>query len=795
MRQAARQLFRSPGFATLTIVMLAIGIGINTGMLALMDALLFRPPLHVAEPANVFRVEFTVLDQGEPELADRTHYPNIVDLEASGAFAAVAGYRATSVSVGRGAEAVVASAMLVSDRFFEVLRPAPHLGGLALHEGVVISFAFWQRRLASDPAVVGRSLTLDGRPYVVSGVVPAGFNVLGERPIDLWLPLEHATVNRIAPAGWRANRERAWLFVIGRLRPGVTAAAAAQQAGTVLRSHSKAAADDEPTTAVRTAAIVPGREGTRTLEGRVSLWLAGVSALVLLMACANVANLVGARLFAKRRDGFIRLDARRVTGASHLALARRDVPDRAPRGVGRTAAVVRAAQRRGRVPLQRAPSFAQPLGWPHAPPHRRKCGRGLPLPLCRLALAAAFYGARVFSPLGAGVARSAGRSRRMLLAVQACLCLVLLFVAGLFAMSLRRAEALDLGVDIDRTIQVTIGAARPGTESRDLFDRAREALAAHPDVQQVALAEASPFRSGTAIGPWTADRDWTTLWSQREPAYSSVLGPGFFATVSARSFRGRDFTDADRAGAPRVAIINAPLAAHLWPGGDALGQCMFLETEGRDCVRVVGILGGVWKMSAIRRDRMAVYLPLAQVPGASPGVLFVKPRANVQAVIPQVRSVVQTLRDDLPAASIVVMRDVVAPEFRPWRLGTNMFAAFAAVALLIATIGLYGVVAAATALRVKEIGVRMALGARRGHVVRTVAAEGVPSVMGGLVAGAGLIAIASRWFGGVLFETSPRDPAVIVGTAALLLAVSVLALSVPTIRALRTNLATILRAD
>lgn len=795
LRQSARRLLRSPGFAALAIGILVIGIGVNAAMLALMDALLFRPPFHVADPATVFRLQFTVLDQGQPEPADRTHYPNIVDLEASGAFGEVAGYRTGSVSLGRGAEARVVSAMLVSDRFFDVLQPAPHLGRLSLDDGVVISFGFWQGRFAGDPQAVGRPLTLDGRAYVVAGVAPAGFYALSARPIDVWLPLEHGSVNRVAPVDWRENRERGWLYVIGRLRSGNTAAVAAQQAGAVLRNRSMAAADDEPTTAVTTSAIVPGREGKRTLEGRVALWLVGVSVLVLLMACANVANLVGARMFAQRRDGFIRL----TLGASPADLVFRSLLETclivlpAAAGALLLSFVLRNAVAgflSTELPLARTFWDARTLALTAA--------SAAAAFLCIGAVALWQLRFTVFDTAllsGAGVARNAGRSRRTFLAVQACLCLVLLMVAGLFAMSLRRAEALDLGVDVDRTIQVTFGAARPRGDSRDLFERARDALAAQPDVQQVAMAEASPFMSGTGISAWTADRDWATLWSQREPAYRSVVGPGFFATVGARSFRGRDFTDADRAGAPPVAIINAPLAAHLWPGGDALGQCMFLEKEGRACVRVVGVLGGVWKMSAIRRDRMAVYLPLAQVPGASPGVLFVKPRTDVQAVIPQVRTVVQTLRADLPAASIVVMRDVVAPEFRPWRLGATVFSAFAAVALLIASIGLYGVVAVTTALRVREIGLRMALGARWTHIMRTVLAEGAASIAAGLLIGTVLVSIVSRRLGGVLFETSPGDPAVLLQTGLALLLVSVIAVIVPTVRALRTNPADVLRAE
>ena len=792
LRQSARQLFRSPGFATLAIGMLAIGIGINTGMLAVMDALFFRPPFHVADPTSVFRLQFTVLDQGEPEPADRTHYPNVEDLEASGAFAAVAGYRASAVSVDRGIEATIASGMLVSRGFFDVLRPRAQLGQLSLAgDGVVISHGFWHRRFAADARVLGRPVTLDGRVYTIAGVTPAGFYALSGRAIDVWVPLEHGTRTGIAISGWRTDRGRSWLYLVARLRKDTSVEAATAQAGAVLRNRGITMQDDERVTSVHTTSVVPGRDGNTTLEARVAMWLGGVSALVLLMACANVANLVGARMFAQRRDGFIRL----TLGASRGHLISRAL-------VETSLIVVPAATGAALLSFLLRNAIAGYLSLESPLPRTLLDTRTLGFTAVGTAVAFAIIGAAAlwelrFTFLGTGLLAgtratiSARRSRRLLLTVQACLCLVLLFLAGLFATSLDRAQALDLGVDIDRTIQVTLGAG-PGTGDRGaIFANARDALMAHPNIEAAAVAEASPFMSGFGVSPRTlglSERD-TPI------AYGSPVGAGFFTAVGAISLRGRDFTEADRRGAPPVAIINAPLAARLWPNGDALGQCMRLDDDTQACVRVVGVLDGFWKINVLERDRLAVYLPLAQVPDTTPGILFVRPRVAPDVAMPQVRAIVQALRPDLPAANIVRMRDVVAPQFRPLRLGASVFSAFAAVALLIAAIGLYAVVTAATALRVREIGIRMAIGARAGHIVRTVVAEGVASVAAGLVVGAGLVAVASRSLGGVLFETSPGDPAVVLQTAVALLVVSVLALVVPATRALRTNPVDVLRSE
>ena len=793
LRHAVRRLVRAPGFAALAIGMFVVGIGVNAAMFALMDALFFRPPFHVADPAAVYKLHFTVLDRGEPEPADRTHYPNIEDLEASGAFEAVAAYRTSAVSVGRGAEATTASGMLVSPRFFEVLGPAPHLGQLSLAgDGVVISHAFWQRYFASASHVPGRTLTLDGRVYTIAGVAPVGFHALSARAIDVWVPLDHGTLTGMAPSSWRSNRDRAWLYVVARLRNDRSGNVATEQASAVLLNRGIALKDEERVTAVRTAPVVPGREGNRTLEGRVAIWLGGVSALVLLIACANVANLVGARVFAQRRDGYIRLTLGASPGGliAHALFETWLIIVPAAAGALLLSFVLRnavAGYFSLELPLPRALFDARTLGFTAA---------STAMAFATIA-AVALWELRfsLFHPHGllSGTVTtiSARRSRRLLLAVQSCLCLVLLFLAGLFATSLHRAQALDLGVDIERTIQVTLGAG-PGTVNRGtVFAEAHSALAVHPDVEAVAVAEASPFMSGFGITPRTSE-----LSNQGGPiASASPVGPGFFAAVGTESLRGRDFSEADRKGAPPVAIINAPLAARLWPNGDGLGRCMWLDNDPQACTRVIGIIEGFWKINVLERDRLVVYLPLAQHSDSVAGILFVRPRGRPEAAIPQIRTVVQTLRPDLPAASIVLMRDVVAPQLRPFRLGASVFSAFAAVALLIAAIGLYGVVAAATALRVREIGVRIALGANRRHVARTVAAEGVPSVLAGLTAGAALITLASRWFGGVLFETSPRDPGVIAATAGLLLVVSLLAMTAPVIRALRINPVDVLRSE
>lgn len=804
LRAALQHVRRSPGFSAIGILTLTIGVGITAAMFALMDALLLRPPAHVTEPADVVRLRFRLQNSTDIAVVERTHYANILDLRMSGAFESIAAYASLSVSIGAGSDATLANAMLVSKDFFDVLRPTPSLAALSqtwmdgneAGQSVVISQGLFYRHFAGD-GPTGQRLTVDGRSYVVSGVAPRGFQALSPKPIDVWLPLDHPAAAGFRPLNWRHNRGPYWLSVVARLRDGVEEHVAIARADGALE-HRGPQVESDTSTSILTTSIVPGRGTDESLESRVSLWLSGVSALVLLIACANVSNLVLMRAVTRRRESFIR----RSLGATRRDLARRACADMIllvlPASLG--ALLVSYLLRNsivgflsGGVPLSRdfwdartalivIASGAVALGmltvvslWQH----RSAAG------------AEGLFAEAKRSDVGKN-------ARQALLGLQAAVCLVLLFLAVLFATSLRRVEGLDLGVDLHRTIQLTLSAP-PTTQNDDrrvtMIERALDALRSQPGVERIALAQGSPYTSGSGIGPRTSDRTFQELWANKsEVAYRSLVGAGFFSAVGAHSLRGRDFSEEDVGGAPRVAIINAPLATYLWPSKDPLGECIWVEKEG-DCVQVIGVLGGVWKFSALKRDRMAVYLPLAQVPDAVPTTLFIRTESDAARIVPQLRAVVQSLEPDLPAVRIAPLRDALDPEVRPWRLGATIFLAFAAVALIVTAIGLYSIVAVTTALRTREIGIRIALGAQRSHVVRLVVSEGIRAVTVGFFLGGAIVMLSAGQLGTVLFETSPHDSTVLAQTAFLLLAVSVAAILVPVLRALRTSPARVLQAQ
>ena len=804
LRHATRRLLKTPGFAAISICTLAIGVGVNSAMFGLIDSLLFRPPAHVADPDRVVRVQFSSgKTRGERKPWGVSNYPALQAVATADAFSSIAGYSDATVSIGRGAEAYEARVMIVTPSFFRVLGVRAQAGILIGAPStdtigdnrVVLSDGLWTRRFGRDPRIIGAPLDIGTSSYVVAGIAPDGFTALQESPVDVWLPMNDLAAGYLTRE-WRTNAMSYWLDVVARVPSTATVETVEERVGALLRLTARSERDP---TGIVTTPLVSSRNVEKTREVRVSLWLAGVAAFVLLIACANIANLVLARNVARGREYAVRLSL----GASTWQLRRQLIADVCAMALpGLVAALF----------IGYAVRTAIPAFLPSEIPIARELfdARSLGLMMASGLVALTFVTAvslaqvrpaRVVHTLRTRAMderRGGVWTRGVLLALQSGLCVALLFSAGLFARSLSRVLALDLGVELDRTVQLSFTlsrGARSAADRRALYERALERVRALPVVERATLSGSAPYQSGTGSAPFTAEHTQREIWEGKgEVAYSTAVGAGFFRTVGARSLAGRDFTEADQAGAPLVAIVNRNLASRLWPGRVALGNCLFLD-DARACYRVVGVLGGVWKLRALDRSKMTVYTPLAQTPDVQPGALLVRTRGPVEPALGQLRSAVQSLDPDLPAINVSRARDLVDYEFRPWRLGATLFGGFSGVALLIAAVGLFGVVSFTTALRTREIGVRMALGASASNIVRVVAGSGLGAVVAGLIAGAGLSLLAASRMGDVLYETSPRDPAVLAQTAGVLLVVALVAVVAPVVRALRLAPAAVLRSE
>lgn len=516
LARAARRLWRSPVFLVGAVGTLGIGLGVNTALFGVLDALLLRPPAHVDAPDRVVRVLFASGRRSASEPAvERTSYPSYVDIRESGAFAMAAGYTSATALVGRGADAIEAHAMVVTPEFFQLLGVRARLGvlpsggasGSENDERLVLSEGFWKRQYGADPHVLGRRVVVDGANYVIVGIVPSGFTSLQARPVDMWLPMGAAAAGTGVPPGWRHARGSFWLGIVARLKDGTTAYQAARLASAVVRHRHEELGFREPASEVVTESLVRSRASTKPRDVRVALWLVGVATSVLLIVCANVSNLILTRGLAKRSEYVVR----RALGATDRQVGQHVIAE-----VGVIvifgALLGLAVESVARTVLPLLVSADTPM--PRALFDTRitlialagtVCAGlficGIAITQLRLSGSQALPGQPV---IGAGTDRR--RSRYLLLVMQAALCTVLVFFAGLFAKSLQRVQELDLGVDLKRTVLMTINFdrdGRPASEKHRLYYDVKERLKGLAEVERVAIAEANPYMHGRAVGPWT----------------------------------------------------------------------------------------------------------------------------------------------------------------------------------------------------------------------------------------------------------------------------------------------------
>ncbi len=816
---AVRQIRRSPGFTFLVVVTLAIGIGANATMAGAVDRLLFRPPPGVHAPQDVVRV---LVDghsaTGRARVTPGLNYPAYLDIQRStSGFSGVAGYGAFVLPFGEGIESSPVHAWVVSSNFFRVLgidaavgrlfddadqSPASNvIGGAPV---AILGYDFWRTQFGGRRTALGRSVRVGSLTYVVVGVAPPGFTGAETAAPDVYLPVTVAAAE-LMPPGLLTSRGAPWFNVIGRLRPGVTPAIAEQEASAAWLQGNGYFAGDSSSHLVA-ASIIPGRGPDAPRVVHVALWLAAVSSIVLLIACANVANLLLGRAVVRRRETAVRL----ALGASRGRLARQLlVEGMVLAGLGAAGAVWLAALGGGLL----RHAFTEIGVGTFVDLHVLGFTAGIALltgvlmglaPMLQAAVPNLTSGLRAGGP---GAIGRGGRARSVLVTIQAALCLVLLVGAGVFVLSMRHVNELDLGLDVAHTLAVrfdlnALGLPHPAAQA--VLDRMAANVRAIPGVTRVAFAAGEPYQGGYAVSPETPERGETPTMRRAwegQVASEIAVDSGFFRTVGATSLRGRDFASADRRGAPRVAIIDAPVASLLWPGEDAIGRCMLLphwhDPASRECVTVVGVLNGFWKRDILNRGAFLVYVPIAQsrVTPRWPSGLFVHSENVTASTRAAIRRAVQGAQPQLRAVTVNTMADVLEPQFHTWRAAAAMFALFGGVALTISVIGLYGVVAFNAAQRSMELAVRIALGARPRHVFVTVGWNGLRAVIGGLAAGGIVVVAVHRAIDPLLFRVSAGDPAIILMGGAVLILVWFFATLIPTVRVLRRSPAAVLRAE
>jgi predicted permease len=800
LRHAARSLARSPVLLAAAVLTLGLGIGANTAMFGVVDRLFFRPPAHVTNPDRVKRLNAT---QTVPPFGTFTgsvaSYPRFLDFrDHATSFSAIAAYAGTSFSLGLGADAQRIQGEMVTASFFPLLGVRPALGrfftaeedrvGAAAHVAV-LSEEFWKGHFGSSPDALGKTLALGRTPYTVIGVAPAGFSGIDLRVPDVWVPMSAAALESEWPGVFECGGCY-WFESLVRLRDGVTPTQAAAEGTAIYRSRIDQPSDTNATVSLGSvhAALGPNA-GT---EAKLSLWLIAVCGIVLLIACANVANLLLARAVQRRREVAVRV----ALGASRGRLIRTVYAESlvlAALGCG--AAIL--------VALWASPLLDAALlpGTTTTPLDLRLLTFGALAAVATAVLAglapAWHAGVDDLSASLKSGAREGGTHRShlrsALLVGQVSLTLVLLTGAGLFVTSLRHVQHLRLGFDPDRVIAASVNLPSQGykpADIRSIYDRMAERVRALPGVENVSLVEgSSPFRTSWAVRLEVPGLDSLPQVKTGGP-YITAVTPGYFRTMGTGIRRGRAFTEADGAGAQRVAIVNETMAKLYWPGEDPIGKCLKIGAPPVACSLVVGVAENARQNEITDETVVQYYVPLAQAGSLLDTplfLLFVRTRGPADAMVAPVRRAVQGSAPNLPYPNIDPMPQLFADQLRPWQLGSLLLSLFGGLGLLLAAIGLYGVLSYTVSQRTQELGIRIALGAARRDLLRLVVRQGVRVTLIGIALGAIGALLAGGAIASLLYGVSPRDPFVLIAVALVLLGVAIVASYLPARRATKVD--------
>ncbi|HKG92852.1 MAG TPA: ABC transporter permease [Gemmatimonadaceae bacterium] len=812
LRYAARTLVRQRGFTAVALLALALGIGANTAIYSVVHAVLFRP-LPFESPGRLVEVRTLLVKQGE---RIRASGPDAADWRARNrSFTDVAAHTGTGFTLtGRG-EPETFIGQLVSPQLFQILGVRALLGrtllpgedSLGRERVVVLSNALWRRRFGADPAVVGQPITLNGHSYTVVGVMPPRFVYPTER-YQLWVPLSFQTPE-LRDWGGRGTH---FLQVLARLRPGVTI----EQAGSDMAAVTAGLRAQYPDNDNVGADVVSLEESLLGGVRRALLVLLGAVGFVLLVACANVANLLLARATARRRE----MAVRAALGASAGRIARQLLTESvllaaAGGAVGLALATWGVQAMVALLPAGAVPRIDQVGvdGQVLAYSLVASLATGL---LFGLAPALAGAGVDLGETLksggrgGAGVGRGAtARLRRALVIAEVALSIVLLVGAGLAARSFVALAAVDPGFRAGgvMTMRTMLTEQRYPelARVRTFYGEALRRIEAQPWVEAAAVTTHLPMAGDNWENGIAIEGRQTRGSADGAVAGVRAISPHYFRAVGTALRAGRPPAETDVAGAPPVVVVNEELARRYWSGArpaDVVGRRLKLADDPDEpWFTVVGVAADVKHEGLGAETRPELYVPYAQFPEwalriAGRGMVFaVRSSADPATVERGVRQEVAALDPALPLSDVRPLATLVADSVAQPRFRTVLLAAFALLAVSLAAVGVYGVIAYAVAQRTRELGVRMALGAGRPQVVRLVVGEGLGLAAWGVAVGLAAALAATRTLRGLLYATSPTDPATFAAVSLLVLAVAVIAAYLPARRAARVDPMVALRSE
>jgi putative ABC transport system permease protein len=799
MRYALRQLRKSPAFSAVAGITLALGIGVNTGIFSVVNAVLLRP-LGFRDPHQLVRVYHVPPPESFPGIPTfSVSAANYLDWQGQNHVfdkMAIYAYRRFDLTGGDKPEQVDASA--VSSGFFATLGVKPMLGRLFSPEEdqpgrshvVILSHKLWQERFGATPDIVGRNLNLDGQAYFVAGVMPANFQYPDYAQI--WTPMAWTDKER-------AVRGEHHYGVIARLTPGVELKRAQADMDTVSRRLELSYPEDDKGWG---AVVVPLHDDLVGDVRPALLVLLGAVAFVLLIACVNIANLALAKTFSRQKEIAIRT----ALGAASARVFRQILTESVLLALAGGALGLAYAHFEIRLivafladELPRSIDIGldwQVLLFTAVVSVVTGMAAGV-LPALRLSRGDINQALK--QGLGRTDADSSGhRTRSILVVSEVALSLMLLIGAGLMIRSFHRLQAVNPGFDSRGVLTMTamVSSAKFPSPAQQIrfFERVLERVRALPGVESAGTIDDMPLNNDGSHQPIAIEGRSVLPVSEQPEVDVRLISPGYMSALRIPILHGRDLSDADVSGRPAAILISESMAQQFWPGADPLGNRLTL-TFFPDAVReVVGVVGDV-KLDSLDQTRpgATLYFPLDQVTTSSTGwssfpmTLVVRSAYGSSGMVSAVSNAVHGIDPEIPLSDIFSMDDLVSNSLSQRRFNTLLLGGFAALALLLAAVGIYSVLSYSVKRSVRDIGIRLALGAQLGDVLRTVVLEGMKPTLLGVAIGAAAALALGRVLSSMVYEVRPTDPITFLAVATLMATVALAASIIPAYRATKVD--------
>ena len=805
-RYSVRSLLKNPGLTVAAVLSLGLGIGANTTIFTWVQAVLFRPIPMAGDPSTI---RIAAMENREGQSRSWS-YPNYQDFRDRATLIDVVAQDDQTLSIAVDDSAERTWGAMVSGNYFQVMGLRAAAGRLFTaqddvtpggHPVVVISYAYWQRRFSGDPAIVGKSATINNVPMTIVGVTPEGFigSFLGVSS-SAWVPM---AMQREMMGGDRMQqRGNGWMQSIVRLKPGVSQAQAQAEASSIMTQLAQEHPQFNEGRRLRIVQTWEAPFGAATVLTPILAVLSIVVALVLVIACANVANLLLSKAVSRRREVAVRLSL----GASRMRLVRQLLTESLMLAfVAGTAGVVMAYWT-----MDVIMAFVPPVDMP--------IDLGLRMDSVTLMFA---VGVSLVTGVIFGLApalqasspqtinalkeegrsgsggRTTGRLRSALVVAQVAVCLVLLVGATLFLRSFIAAQTLSPGFDADRLVTASMDmfpSGYLGERNREFQRRAIEAIGALPGVESAAFGSRIPLGFGGNNSTSVAVDGYVPREKEEIVINYSTIGSGYFATMGVPIRAGREYNATDTLESPRTVVINEAMARRYWPDGKALGGRVRF---GPNAAEVVGIVADTKYSSINERPVAQLFLPMSRNE-VSTLRLFVRVAGNPGPMVAEVRNAIRTLDPALPVYDARTVSEHMQVAVFAQRMAANLLGAMGVLALLLAAIGLYGVMAYAVSQRTQEMGIRLALGASPSSLLNMIVSQGMKLTTIGLVIG---LALALGAFGSIgavrtlLPGISPMDPITFIAVPIGLALIALLATWIPGRRAGRVDPLVALRVD